>query len=130
MSTSQWVALMIVIALFAGVLLPYLIEEISRGKMQLGPRTPVGAGDTRPGNRRNPAPGQPMMREEGDQATLSLRSFHVVLISLSIVLAAGTGVWALRNSEKWLGALSLGAALLLVVYGSYFLGKAQRIHLQ
>jgi hypothetical protein len=71
-----------------------------------------------------------MMREEGDQATLSLRSFHVVLISLSIVLAAGTGVWALRNSEKWLGALSLGAALLLVVYGSYFLGKAQRIHLQ
>ena len=54
MSTSLWVALMIAIALFAGVLLPYLIEEIKRGKMELGPRTPVGAGDTHPGYRGNP----------------------------------------------------------------------------
>jgi len=61
---------------------------------------------------------------------LSLRSFHRVLISLSIVLAAGTGVWALRNSETLLGVLSLAVALLLIFYGSYFLGKADRMHLQ
>jgi len=61
---------------------------------------------------------------------LSLRSFHRVLISLSIVLAAGTGVWALRNSETLLGVLSLGVALLLIFYGSHFLGKADRMHLQ
>jgi hypothetical protein len=130
MSTSLWVALMIAIALFAGVLLPYLIEEIKRGKMQLGPRTPVGAGDTQPGYRANPTPGQSIVREPGDQAMLSLRSFHMVLISLSIVLAAGTDVWALRNSETLLGVLSLAVALLLIFYGTYFLGKADRMHLQ
>jgi hypothetical protein len=130
MSTSLWVSLMIAIALFAGVLLPYLIEEIKRGKMQLGPRTPVGAGDTHPGYRGNPTPGQSIVREPGDQAMLSLRSFHMVLISLSIVLAAGTGVWALRNSETLLGVLSLAVALLLIFYGTYFLGKADRMHLQ
>ena len=47
----------LVVAVLAGVLLvPYLIEEIKRGKVELGPRTPTGAGDTHPGRRGNPAP--------------------------------------------------------------------------
>jgi len=49
----------IVLALAAGLLIPYLLKEIRRGKVQLGPRTPVGAGDNHPGKRGDPAPGQP-----------------------------------------------------------------------
>lgn len=63
----------IVVALAALVLVPYLIKEIRDGKAQLGPLrrlggggkvtldlpTPVGAGDNNPGRRGDPAPGQP-----------------------------------------------------------------------
>jgi hypothetical protein len=51
--------IVLAIVLFAALLVPYLVKEIRRGKVQLGPRTPVGAGDTHPGRRGNPAPGQP-----------------------------------------------------------------------
>jgi len=42
-----------------GSVLPYLVKEIRRGKIELGSRIPTGAGDVRPGRRGNPAPGQP-----------------------------------------------------------------------
>jgi len=51
--------IVIALVLVAGLLIPYLLKEIRRGKVQLAPRTPVGAGDTHPGRRGNPAPGQP-----------------------------------------------------------------------
>ena len=51
--------IVIAVALAAALLVPYLIKEIRRGKVELGPRVPTGAGDTHPGTRRNPAPGQP-----------------------------------------------------------------------
>jgi hypothetical protein len=51
--------LLIVAMLAAALLVPYLIKEIRRGKVDLGPRVPDGAGDTHPGRRGNPAPGQP-----------------------------------------------------------------------
>ena len=47
------------LALVAALLVPYLVKEIRRGKVQLGPRTPAGTGDIAPGTVRNPAPGQP-----------------------------------------------------------------------
>jgi hypothetical protein len=50
--------IVIAIILAMGLLVPYLIKEI-RGKVELGPRTPTGAGDTHPGRRGDPAPGQP-----------------------------------------------------------------------
>lgn len=50
----------LIVAILAGALLvPYLFKEIRRGKVELGPRVPTGAGDTHPGRRNNPAPGQP-----------------------------------------------------------------------
>jgi hypothetical protein len=57
----SWVGLgiVLVIVLMAGLLVPYLYKEIRRGKAELGPRVPIGAGDTHPGTRSNPAPGQP-----------------------------------------------------------------------
>jgi hypothetical protein len=53
------VGILIALLLAIGILLPFLLKEIRRGKAQLAPRTPVGAGDTHPGRRGNPAPGQP-----------------------------------------------------------------------
>lgn len=61
---------------------------------------------------------------------LSLRSFHLFFIALSIVLVSGFGMWGLLNHYVALGALSLGIAALLVVYGGYFVGKAETIHLK
>jgi hypothetical protein len=51
--------ILLALALFAALLVPYLIKEIGKGKVQLGPRTPPGTGDIHPGTRSNPAPGQP-----------------------------------------------------------------------
>ncbi len=50
--------LVIAILLAGGILLPFLYREIVRGKRQLTPRSPIGAGDARPGREQNPAPGQ------------------------------------------------------------------------
>ena len=44
-----WLAVVIAVVLCAGLLLPFLFEEIKRGKVELGPRVPTGAGDTHPG---------------------------------------------------------------------------------
>ncbi len=49
----------IALILAAGLLTPFLIREIGRGKKQLTPKTPIGAGDARPGRLGNPAPGMP-----------------------------------------------------------------------
>jgi len=57
--TEVGVGILLVIALFGGLLTPYLVREIRRGKVELGPRTPIGPGDTHPGRPGNPAPGQP-----------------------------------------------------------------------
>jgi hypothetical protein len=57
-STVFW-AVFLAIALAVGFWVPYLYKEIRRGKAQVGPRSPVGTGDTHPGRRDNPAPGQP-----------------------------------------------------------------------
>jgi hypothetical protein len=51
--------ILLALALVAALLVPYLIEEIGRGKVELGPRTPTGASDVTPGTVNDPAPGQP-----------------------------------------------------------------------
>jgi hypothetical protein len=51
--------IIVAIVLAAALLVPYLLKEIRRGKVELGPKIPTGAGDTHPGRRGNPAPGQP-----------------------------------------------------------------------
>jgi hypothetical protein len=51
--------ILVALALAAALLVPYLIKEIRRGKVELGPRNPTGASDVTPGTRSNPAPGQP-----------------------------------------------------------------------
>ncbi len=71
MTTVSW-AILIALVLAGALLVPYLIKEIRDGKrelgpmrrlrrdgVELGPRTPVGAGDNNPGRVGDPAPGQP-----------------------------------------------------------------------
>ena len=55
----MFVGIAIAVVLALALLVPYLMKEIRRGKVELGPRTPTGAGDTHPGRRGDPAPGQP-----------------------------------------------------------------------
>jgi hypothetical protein len=57
---------------------------------------------------------------------MSLKLFHIVFISLSMVLSLGFGVWGLFNGQVALGGVSLAASAGLVVYGNYFLAKARR----
>jgi len=129
MQIGLWLSIVIAIALFAGLLAPYLFEELHRGKLELGPRLPTGAGDTMPGYSDNPTTGRPPQAPR-DHTTLSLRSFHSVVILFSIVLAAGTGSWGLLNHEVLFGAVSLAVALLLVVYWSVFLTTAEDAHVE
>jgi hypothetical protein len=63
-------------------------------------------------------------------ATELLVSFHVVLIACAIVLAAGTGVWALLSHRFLLAAVSLVGAVVLIVYRDYFEKKAERTRLE
>ena len=58
MSSALWFAIGIAIALMLALWVPYLVKEIRRGKATVGPDAPVGAGDTHPGHRGDPAPGQ------------------------------------------------------------------------
>ena len=51
---------------------------------------------------------------------MSLKWFHIVFISLSVLLSLWFGVWGLFNQQIVLGIVSLGASAGLVVYGNYF----------
>ena len=53
---------LLALALFAALLVPYLVKEIGKGKVQLGPRTPPGAGDCLRGTIKIRRPGSPMDR--------------------------------------------------------------------
>jgi hypothetical protein len=70
--TEIAIGTLLVVVLFGGLLLPFLIKEIRdgkgefgplrrwrRGHVELGPQTPSGTGDVHPGTVRNPAPGDP-----------------------------------------------------------------------
>ena len=57
--SSVEIGVLIVVALAAALLVPYLLKEIRRGKVNLGPRLPDGASEPHPGRRGDPAPGHP-----------------------------------------------------------------------
>jgi hypothetical protein len=66
---------------------------------------------------------------------MSLKAFHLLFITASILLALGCGVWGLR--EYWspdgkvfdlvFGLGSLAAAVGLVIYERYFLKKLKKV---
>jgi hypothetical protein len=58
---------------------------------------------------------------------MSLKWFHIVFISLSMLVSIAFGVWGLFNQQVTLGVVSLAGSAGLCVYGNYFLGKARRL---
>ena len=66
---------------------------------------------------------------------MSLKAFHIVFITASILLALGFGAWSVRNYfaphgerlDLVLGLFSLLAGLGLIAYGRYFLKKLKHI---
>ena len=57
---------------------------------------------------------------------MSLKWFHVVFISISMLMGIAIGVWGLFNHFAVLGVASLASSAALCAYGSYFLQKARK----
>jgi hypothetical protein len=53
------IGILVAIVLAMALLVPYLLKEIRKGKVSLGPRIPDGASEPHPGRRGDPAPGHP-----------------------------------------------------------------------
>ena len=53
------VGVLVALVLATALLVPYLVKEIRKGKVELGPRVPDGPSETHPGRRGDPAPGHP-----------------------------------------------------------------------
>jgi hypothetical protein len=60
---------------------------------------------------------------------MSLRAFHVIFISTSVLLAFGFGAWCLDAQPSWLGAglVSFAFGLGLVGYEAWFLTRMRRL---
>ncbi len=66
---------------------------------------------------------------------MSLKTFHILFVTVSSLLAFGFGVWSLNNyfggsnavADLAMGAGSLLAGVALVVYGKYFLKKLKDV---
>lgn len=61
---------------------------------------------------------------------MSLKTFHIVFVTLSTILAVGFGIWAIRDYQTHgetgsmvTGVASLIGAVGLIVYGRWFLKK-------
>ena len=65
---------------------------------------------------------------------MSLKAFHVLFVTVSVILAVGFGVWAIYEYKRtgdvssliW-GIVSLLAAAGLVWYGRWFLRKLKGV---
>lgn len=65
---------------------------------------------------------------------MSLKAFHIFFVTISTILCAGFGVWAIRafgdRHEPGLivaGVLSLVGCVALVIYGRWFLKKLKGV---
>jgi hypothetical protein len=57
---------------------------------------------------------------------MSLRAFHVLFISASVVLAVCLGAWCLPAHPAW-AATAFVAGFALVTYETWFLRKTRRL---
>ena len=65
---------------------------------------------------------------------MSLKTFHIVFVVFSTILAIGFGWWAIRDYQRTgeaasmvFGVLSLCGAVSLLVYGRWFLRKLKHV---
>jgi hypothetical protein len=77
----QWyeitLGIIVALALAAVLWTPYLWKEIRRGKADMGAGRPLGASDTHPGTRFDPAPGQPDAQADPYSAKAQRNAPHV-----------------------------------------------------
>ncbi len=65
---------------------------------------------------------------------MSLKAFHIVFVVISIMMCLVVGVWGLFMAAsaghgammQWLGYAGFAGAVLLGVYGAWFLRKLKR----
>ena len=57
---------------------------------------------------------------------MSLKAFHILFVTLSVILSFGVAVWAGRS---WMGVASGLTGVFLVVYGIWFYRKISRLKL-
>ncbi len=65
---------------------------------------------------------------------MSLKAFHIIFITASVLLAFGFGAWSLvgysdsgRTADLAFGGVSVSIGVGLIVYGRYFLKKLRGI---
>ena len=59
---------------------------------------------------------------------MSLKGFHIVFITLSILLAIGCAAWSFTNQTALpFGIASVVAAVALLFYGAWFIRKSKKI---
>lgn len=60
---------------------------------------------------------------------MSLRTFHILFISICAILAVWTAAWAVEHGRWFLALAALVGGTTLIVYRGAFLAKAQKINL-
>jgi len=60
---------------------------------------------------------------------MSLRTFHILFISICAILAVWTAAWAVDHGRWVLALAALIGGTLLIVYRGVFLRKAQKTNL-
>ena len=66
---------------------------------------------------------------------MSLKAFHIVFVTASVLLMIGFAVWEFRQyagpdgsaGNLWWGVASAVLAVVLVVYGVFFLKKLKKV---
>jgi hypothetical protein len=65
---------------------------------------------------------------------MSLKAFHLVFVTVSVVLSLGFGAWAMADYRRsgdaeslWWGVGSFAGAIALLVYGRWFLRKLKGV---
>jgi len=58
---------------------------------------------------------------------MSLKAFHLIFVTMLTTLSLGFTAWAFCNGRIIFGALGIVAAILVLVYGVYFLKKLKKI---
>jgi len=58
---------------------------------------------------------------------MSLKAFHLIFVTLLTSLSLGCAAWAFNNGRPGWGVAAIATAVLVVIYGIYFLKKLKKI---
>lgn len=58
---------------------------------------------------------------------MSLKAFHLIFVTLLTALSFGCAAWAFAAGRMGWGAAGIGAGILVIVYGIYFLKKLKNV---